>query len=169
MAVNALHSIVFLFLLDRTALARLRKAVLLAVAWRTPVSEHNMDVINEIRGKAQDDSERRAVDELINKLQSRTHQSEPAPATAAELLSTPPQAPSLLAGSPPTFRQVSATPSIAPPPIATHEPAQNLARAENPVLPAAETARTTSRRGDRRGSKTTHTSACYSLEIDCRK
>jgi outer membrane protein OmpA-like peptidoglycan-associated protein len=112
-------------------------AVLLAVAWWAPVSAQNMDVM-KILGKAQSESERRAVEELINKLQSRTHQSEPAPATAAEPVSTPPEAPSMPAGSPPT--SPSATPSIALAPTAAPEPVQDAAHAANPVLPAAEPA-----------------------------
>jgi outer membrane protein OmpA-like peptidoglycan-associated protein len=111
-------------------------AVLLAVAWWAPVSAQNMDVM-KILGKAQSESERRAVEELINKLQSRGRQSEPPPATAAEPVSTPLEAPSLQAGSPPASQQTSATPSIAPPPIAAPEPVQDAARTANPVLPAA--------------------------------
>ena len=54
--------------------------VIPAVAWGVPSSAQQKDEMKALIGKAQSDSERRAVEDLISKLQSRARQAAPAPA-----------------------------------------------------------------------------------------
>jgi outer membrane protein OmpA-like peptidoglycan-associated protein len=104
----------WVFMIMRVALTPAATALaIVAIAISTPVSAQRSDSVKELMGKALSDSERRAVEDLISKLQGRAAATKASPAEAAATVPAP-QGP-LAANADPLRPRVKVAPVAAGP------------------------------------------------------